>query len=86
LTEGENQHRERQAGECLEPLEFKADHEIDEENRPEHGHCDQEAEQQLLCAAGIFQRVAIDLGVRPKVPADVCGQPETVEAEGDQFQ
>ncbi|MET3262649.1 hypothetical protein ABIF38_004155 [Bradyrhizobium japonicum] len=67
-------------------LRLDADQEIAEIDRHQDRERDQEADQELLAAAGIFRRVAIDLAVRPKMTADVGGEPEPVEADRDQLE
>ena len=59
---------------------------IGEIDRHQDRQREQESDQQLLAAAGIFGGIAVDHGVGPQMTADVGGEPEPVEADGDEFQ
>src|SRR4029078_13637289 len=50
-------------------------------DRDQDRNRDEEAEQELERRAGIFQRLAGNLGVRPEETPYVSGQPESVNAE-----
>ena len=47
---------------------------------------DEEAEQELERRAGIFERLAGNLGVRPEETSHIGGQPETVDTEREHQQ
>jgi hypothetical protein len=54
LAKSKQKQVKRQAGERFDPLHLEPAQEIYQENRSKHGHCDQEAKQQFLAAAGIL--------------------------------
>ncbi|MEY9426334.1 hypothetical protein ABH975_001649 [Bradyrhizobium ottawaense] len=86
LAEGVEADEQRRRGKPLPALELDADQEVGEVDRHQDREREQEADQQLLGAAGIFGGIAVDRGVRPQMTTDVGDEPEPVEAEGDQLQ
>ena len=82
LPEHVQDQEQRQAGEGLEPLGREAEDEIDDIDRAEHRERDHEADRKLAPGAGVFEALAADEGLAPKMPADVGDEPEPIEARG----
>ena len=54
--------------------------------RPDNGNREQEPAKELGGKPGIFQRLAVDLGIRPQITAHVGREPETIDAEREHKQ
>ncbi len=85
LAERVERDQQRNAGEALVTLGLHSDEKVGKVDRDQDGHREQEADQELLAATGIFGGIAVDRCVDPQVPANVGGQPEPVEPERNQF-
>src|SRR4029077_8747785 len=78
--------QQRKTAKSLEALGLDADEEIGQIDRDQNRKREQKSQQQLLAASGIFGGIPVDLGMRPQMPADIGGQPKSIEPDGDEFQ
>ena len=73
---------ERHAGKGVFFLEDDAEYRIRDVEGHQDRQSDEEADEQFLGGAGIFERLPVDLRVRPQMPAHLGDEPEAIEAEG----
>ncbi len=86
LAEQIEEQEQRDARKGLVAFRLDADEEVGEIDRHKDREREQKSDQQFPATSGVFRRVAIERGMRPQMTADVGGEPEPVEAEGNQLQ
>ena len=57
-----------------------------EEQRHQDGHHDEEAEEELLAGAGVFDGIAVELDVGPEIASQARARPKAVDTQGHQRQ